>query len=442
MRELLPGWVPPNEDLLEEYWEKGLFAVDANVLLGLYRRPKEARGQLIEALQDLGDRLWVPHQAAMDYLRNRLKVLMQQRTAKTQLSAAFDEIEARAQNDLQQLLQRMSRREIEPLESSFKKAFKKLRTEVVEVEERNLASLGESIRIDPLLDEVESLCADKVGDPFPPARLNEVHSEAQRRIDSQQPPGYEDAEKPVPQRYGDYVLWEQLCAKANDIDQPLLLITDDLKEDWVWRENGQMIGPRPELVAEMQERCGVPFHLYSSTQFLALATGEETEKGADSETEPPKEAATPLKNLPYIEPPDILRFGEAPTLKPNLGQARPNPPVPLHRPTNSGVLLGLSRRPGGMFSKVRCAVVDPTGSATAAMISSGGLSSVSLIGVPPVKAIYPRDFPGATLMPGLHQVVWYRVDDHGYIQMGPIGEREIARDSFIIAPHEAGDELE
>lgn len=431
MRELLPGWVPPTEDLLKEYWEKGLFALDANVLLGLYRRPKDSRTQLLTALRELNERLWIPHQAATEYMRNRLSVLMQQRAAKERLSVALDEAASRAKEELRQLLQQMSRREIEPVESSFEKAFGKLREEVLQVEERNRDSLGDSIRIDPMLDEVDAICEGKIGEPFDPERLEQIHSDAQKRIEAQQPPGYTDAEKPIPERYGDYVLWEHLCSKAEKIDQPLILITDDLKEDWVWRESGQAIGPRPELVAELLKRGEIPFHLYSSSQFLALSTGDETDQVADSEGEPPD-----LDDLTQAAAPSTpSRRSRLPLSEQDLVQPRPNPPLPIHQFVDSGVLLGLSRHPGGMFSKVRCAVIDPAGSATATIVPSTAFS-VGMLGGPAVKAIYPRDFPGAALVPGLYQVIWYRLNEAGYLQVGGSGEREIARDSFVIATNE------
>ncbi len=434
MRGLLQGWIPPTEDRLKEYWEVGLFAVDANVLLGLYKRPKDPRGQFLEALRRLGDRLWVPHQAATEYLRNRLRVLIQQRTAKAQLGGALEQVSTKAKGDLGHLLQQMGRRDFESLDETVEKAFQKLQKEILKAEEENRDSLGDSIRIDPLLDEILDLCEGKVGEPIEGERLSQVHEQAQSRIDDQRPPGYEDADKPIPERYGDYVLWEQLCVKAKEIDQPLILITDDLKEDWVWREHGQMIGPRPELIEELSERGGIPFHLYSSTQFLALSSGEETEIVADSETEPSDRNKASIEDLspmdlPNSAPPNVHHYQP----KIDLENPRSNPPVPLHRFTGEGVLLGLNRHPGGMFSKVRCAVVDPTGSATAHTIPFSGLGSVAFMGSPAVKAIYPRDFPGATILPGLHQVIWYRIDEMGYLQVGGNGEREIARDSFVIS---------
>ena len=36
--------------------------IDANVLLNLYRYNESPRDDLLEVLQKVGDRLWVPHQ--------------------------------------------------------------------------------------------------------------------------------------------------------------------------------------------------------------------------------------------------------------------------------------------------------------------------------------------------------------------------------------------
>ena len=58
---------------------------------------------------------------------------------------------------------------------------------------------------------------------------------------------------------------------------------------------------------------------------------------------------------------------------------------------------------------------------------------MSTLGNPAIRAVYPRDFPGVdSLIVGLHQVIWYRVNNAEFVQMGGGGEREIARDSFVI----------
>jgi hypothetical protein len=43
------------------------------------------------------------------------------------------------------------------------------------------------------------------------------------------------------------------------------------KEDWWWKSQGKVIGPRGELVEEMRQRAGVPFYVYQADRFLEQA---------------------------------------------------------------------------------------------------------------------------------------------------------------------------
>src|SRR5438045_6531454 len=67
------------EDDRRELWKSGHFVLDANVLLNLYRYPKKASDDLLEAFKALKERLWVPYHAALEYQRNRLAVIAEQK---------------------------------------------------------------------------------------------------------------------------------------------------------------------------------------------------------------------------------------------------------------------------------------------------------------------------------------------------------------------------
>ena len=72
-------------------WEKSIFVIDANVMLNLYRYSQDTRNKLIAALKQFSPRLWVPHQAAWEYQRNRLDVISKQREAYNEIERAFAE---------------------------------------------------------------------------------------------------------------------------------------------------------------------------------------------------------------------------------------------------------------------------------------------------------------------------------------------------------------
>jgi hypothetical protein len=67
MRKGFSGYYRPDEKEFSVLWKKCLFILDANVLLNLYRYPKKARRDLVKVLTLVNDRLWIPHQAALEY---------------------------------------------------------------------------------------------------------------------------------------------------------------------------------------------------------------------------------------------------------------------------------------------------------------------------------------------------------------------------------------
>lgn len=62
-------------------WRECTFVLDANILLNLYRYRPEERDQFLAILSKLKERIWLPHQAAREYQRNRLKVIQDQHAA-------------------------------------------------------------------------------------------------------------------------------------------------------------------------------------------------------------------------------------------------------------------------------------------------------------------------------------------------------------------------
>lgn len=140
---------------------------------------------------------------------------------------------------------------------------------------------------DSLLLKIDDLIKGSIGDP--PANqdeLNKIYEEGKRRYENKIPPGYADIQKEreeepsffhgniVYQRvYGDLVIWKQLLEKSKSSNiKSVTFLTNDVKEDWIWRISGKTIGPRPELRDEIHRFSGVTlFHIYTAEQFLSLS---------------------------------------------------------------------------------------------------------------------------------------------------------------------------
>lgn len=78
MRSMFPGYFSPTDIHFEKHWNESIFVMDANVLLNLYRYSDATKDELKNALVSLGGRVFIPHQAASEFLRNRLTVTSEQ----------------------------------------------------------------------------------------------------------------------------------------------------------------------------------------------------------------------------------------------------------------------------------------------------------------------------------------------------------------------------
>src|SRR5574341_1422396 len=105
MRKTFPGYYHPTEEEFSILWNTCLFVLDANVLLNLYRYSQETSGELIGVLKQISDRLWVPHQAALEYQQQRLQVIAQQLEAYDEMQ----ELLSKTKNQLEDKLNSLRR---------------------------------------------------------------------------------------------------------------------------------------------------------------------------------------------------------------------------------------------------------------------------------------------------------------------------------------------
>jgi hypothetical protein len=269
MRKNFPGYYCPTEDEFVEMWEACTFAIDANVLLNLYRYSPETREELIGILAAISDRLWVPYQAALEYHRNRIKVIEQQASAYDKLRELLSDTRNKLENDLRSVASAGRHPFI-----SADRLLEKITTVFIEIEEE-LEGLGQEhpdlVDNDPIKNAIAALLEGKVGAPYSLERSSTIHKEGKTRYENEVPPGYRDASKGGIKQYGDLVLWFQIIDHAKESKGPVILVTDDRKDDWWLRFKGRTTGPRPELVNEMVSKADVLFYMYSTDPFMERA---------------------------------------------------------------------------------------------------------------------------------------------------------------------------
>ena len=85
--------VPQTNEDVADALRNGLWSLDANVLLNFYRYSPTAREALVAVFKAAGDRVWVSHQAAREFWRNRCAAIDQRNEATEQLRSAIDKSE-------------------------------------------------------------------------------------------------------------------------------------------------------------------------------------------------------------------------------------------------------------------------------------------------------------------------------------------------------------
>ncbi|WP_329600316.1 PIN domain-containing protein [Streptomyces pseudovenezuelae] len=256
------------ENGVKEY----LVTLDTNVLLNLYRFTPQARNELLSVLESLQDRLWVSHQVVKEYYSRRMSAVNEHITLYTSVPKALSDSRNKAIQELNTFAKRrsMSIEDREKLIGPLNAAFDAVISRIKGYGEDFDLSLAKVATNDPILDALAAILDKKTGSPFEEEEAKSLQEEYARRASNEIPPGYRDANK-AENSYGDFFLWEQVLREASNRKRPVLLVTNDAKDDWVQQEAGITIGPRPELMKEFKDRCGLDFLLTDLGTFLKVA---------------------------------------------------------------------------------------------------------------------------------------------------------------------------
>ena len=263
MRSIFVGYFRPEDSELSKMWSNGIFAVDANILLNLYRYSSATRKELEKALEAVKDQIFIPHQAAKEFLRNRLVVTAGQANEYT-----------KAIKNINDLLSNLSSKDRHPfLPDEELSQFEPYSRNLISTLESQQKLLFEKFSEDQILDFADKLFVGKTGSPFEDSVLEKLALEAEERYKNEIPPGYKDSKKDGGlgdqyRKYGDFFVWKQIIEYAKKQNKPVIFITDDKKEDWWLEQAGRTIGPRPELIEEFHKYVSQSFWMYSVDRFV------------------------------------------------------------------------------------------------------------------------------------------------------------------------------
>lgn len=288
MKGLFPQYDQHKSADYAAIWKNAIFVFDTNVLLNLYRYQTSTCEELLSVLAQLSERIWIPHHVALEFQRNRLKVIAGQGKRFSEIRNVIDISKTTLSKEIEKL--RLHKRHAlinpDPLINGFEALTESFLSELDTLQQAQQTLTSP----DPLKERIETLFNEKVGPAYTSQQdVDNLNKEAENRYKLKIPPGYKDEGKDkdgpdefihngiiYKRKYGDYIVWSQLLKKAETYTpRKLIFITDDSKEDW-WSqidfEGMKTTGPRPELIDEAI-RIGKleSFLMYKPEGFLQYA---------------------------------------------------------------------------------------------------------------------------------------------------------------------------
>ncbi|MER8025676.1 PIN domain-containing protein [Glutamicibacter protophormiae] len=277
--------IATNEDKVNAI-RTSLVAVDANVLLNLYRYRDQTSNDLLKVFEALGPRLVVPYQALREFWRHR----RQRQTSPDQAGREMQSAITSAQNKITSGVEVWAKKTGLTVDESneFKGQVSEFLMGFSESINEATAPINNSSDSDQILNELERIVEGCVTARPNDDEWQECVIEGSKRVLNEEPPGYMDKKKEENSLNpeggaGDYLVWYQAINHAKVKNSDLIFITGDEKEDWWWKDRSNFLGPRHELTREFDELTGNKLIFLRPSELLELAgSALEVEPNASS----------------------------------------------------------------------------------------------------------------------------------------------------------------
>lgn len=266
MRENFFGYIPYREKDFKELWKDATFVFDTNILLNFYRYPNDIKEQIFTRIEEVSDRIWIPHQTAKEFFNNRVKVIVEQENIYKNFKK---NIRLSKQDDAIKKLRHSS---LSTRKDEMLNVLKECEEKLIKIidEEKNESLINN----DKILDRILKIFDGKLGEKINEEKYMKYTKEIDERYEKNIPPGYKDKDKDKDEnkdkdrKYGDAINWLEVIDFSKKNGKHIIYITDDKKEDWFEKRDDREIGPRKELLHEFFSKTGKKIYIYDTTMFL------------------------------------------------------------------------------------------------------------------------------------------------------------------------------
>ncbi len=258
MKDLFPGYYRQSEKDFNKLWKNATFVFDANVLLDLHRFSKNTKKTLIEVIQFLDDKLWIPYRVAYEYHRNLNNAINDQLNNYEETIKRIAELDKCISSSRHPFLDK----------KNVHSEIKKFCTEKLSQLKNEKKTIEKLIIKNPIKDRLSLLLAGKIGKSFTKEEIEKICGEGDKRYREKTPPGFEDPSKRGVDKFGDLIIWKEILRKAKAEKKDIILVTNDSKQDWYLTHSGKTLGPNPLLINEFIAETSMSFYAYQTKQFL------------------------------------------------------------------------------------------------------------------------------------------------------------------------------
>lgn len=260
MLEMFKGYIGYSDEEYKKIWKEAIIVVDTNILLNLYRYSETARETILNIFKKVRDRIWIPYQVGKEFFKNKDKVMFETfeeynkllKNLSANINKAKDEVNHQKDNRLKSK---------EKINDILDKDIKQIEQLLKKEQDEKKQILSED-KIEKVVLEIFN---HNIGLPFTEDEFPKVREEGIRRKSNDIPPGYKDKDK---EENGDYYIFYSIIQKAKQETKDVIFVTDDEKEDWFNKYNGENHGGRNELLDEFYHETGQLLLMYTTDGFV------------------------------------------------------------------------------------------------------------------------------------------------------------------------------
>ncbi|EOH98805.1 hypothetical protein UAY_02073 [Enterococcus moraviensis ATCC BAA-383] len=265
---------------------KTLVVLDTNVLLNIFRYSIESRKLLISSIEKIANNLWVPYLVALEYNLHRQSIVHTMRNQKekfeneqNQVSNQFLESLNTALDDVGQNIKSTDENDVrQNIKEEIAKIFDPfLKNTIAPILNKEFDLIGE---VEDQSDILADILENKIGKSPSQDWIDEIQKEGKIRYELLCPPGYKDDKDKdgkirkygnfsYETKYADLLIWNSILEHAKEGKyETLIFVSDDVKEDWIFKVNGKTIGARVELKKEAIEVADVDLIIHNTNSFV------------------------------------------------------------------------------------------------------------------------------------------------------------------------------